>query len=306
VTDALTAEVGARWDTYRYSGGLSADVVSPRVNAVYTFSDDSELRAAWGVTHQPQAVNELQVEDDVEQFFGPERSEQFVVGYTRHFPHDWSLRVDVYDKAYSDLRPRFENLTDPMQLIPEGAPDRIRIDATEARARGVELTVRHEAERGLAGWASVSLASAEDDVGGEWQSRSWEQQETLAFGASWTGAKWNVSLAGLFHSGMPTTYIGIETEPLPGGGTEITGVVGPRNADHLGAYSRVDLRVNRDVLLRDSRISFYLEVTNLLNSENVCCIEGYRVEPVPGGYVLGIDKGYWLPMLPSFGFQWEF
>jgi outer membrane receptor protein involved in Fe transport len=306
LTDALTAEAGARWDSYRYSGGLEAEVFSPRVNAVYTFPDNSELRAAWGVMHQPQSVNELQVEDDIEQFFGPERSEQFVIGYTRHFPHEWSLRVDLYDKAYSDLRPRFENALDPMQLIPEAAPDRIRIDATDARARGVELTVRHEAERGLAGWVSVSIASAEDDVGGELQSRSWEQEETLSFGASWTGVKWNLSLAGLFHTGLPTTYIGIETEPLPGGGTDITGVVGPHNAERYGAYSRVDLRANRDVQLRDSKISFYLEVTNLLNSENECCIEGYRVEQGPGGYFLGIDRGYYLPMLPSFGFQWEF
>jgi len=306
LTDALTTEVGARWDSYRYSGGLSDDVVSPRVNAVYTFPDDSELRAAWGVTYQPQAVNELQVEDDVEQFFGPEEAEQFVIGYTRHFPRDWSLRVDVYDKAYSNLRPRFENALDSMQLIPEGAPDRIRINAPEARARGVELTMRHEAERGLAGWVSLSFARAEDDVGGEWQPRSWEQEQTLTFGGSWTGVKWNVSLAGLFHSGMPTTYIGIETEPLPGGGTEIRGVVGPHNAERFGDYSRIDLRANRDVQLRDSKISFYLEVTNLLNTRNECCVESYHVEPEPGGYFLDIDKAYYLPMLPSFGFQWEF
>jgi outer membrane receptor for ferrienterochelin and colicin len=306
LTDALTVEAGARWDGYRYSGGLDADVLSPRFNALYTFSDDSELRVAWGVMHQPQAVNELQVEDDVEQFYGPEESEQFVIGYTRHFPRDWSLRVDVYDKAYSDLRPQFENALDSMQLIPEGAPDRIRIDATEARARGVELTVRHEAERGLAGWLSLSFARAEDDVNGEWQSRSWEQEQTLTFGASWTGIKWNVSLAGVFHNGLPTTYIGIETEPLPGGGTEVTGVVGPRNAEHFGNYSRIDLRANREVQLRDSKVSFYLEVTNLLNARNECCIEGYGVEQGRAGPYLNIEKSYYLPMLPSFGFQWEF
>jgi hypothetical protein len=79
---------------------------------------------------------------------------------------------------------------------------------------------------------------------------------------------------------------------LAGGGTGITGVVGPRNAEHVGTYSRIDLRANRDVQLRDSKISFYLEVTNLLNSENECCIEGYRVEQGRGGYFLGIDKGY--------------
>ena len=306
VTDAVTAEAGVRWDNYEYPDHQKFDVVSPRLNLVYAFGNDNELRAAWSVVYQPQAVNELQVEDNVEQFFEPERSEQIVVGYTRQFARGLSLRVDVYDKEYSDLRPRFENLLDPIQLIPEGAVDRIRIDASEARARGVEFTLRREAERGLSGWISLSLAEAEEQVQGEWQSRSWEQQQTLAFGSSWTGAKWNVSLAGLFHSGTPTTFLGIESTSLPGGGTDVDGVVGERNAEHLAPYTRVDLRANRDVQLRKSRISFYLEVTNLLNSKNECCIEHFHAEQGRNGYFLVTETGYWLPMLPSFGFQWDF
>jgi outer membrane receptor protein involved in Fe transport len=308
VTDAVTAEAGVRWDRYEYQPDhLEFEVVSPRLNVVYAFGEDDELRAAWSVVHQPQAVNELQVEDNVTQFFEPERSEQFVVGYTRKFARGLSLRVDVYDKKYSDLRPRFENLLDPIQLIPEGAADRIRIDAPEARARGVEFTLRREAERGLSGWVSLSLAEAEENVQGDWQTRSWEQRQTLAFGSSWTGTKWNVSLAGLFHSGTPTTSIGIESTPLPGGGTEIEGVVGERNGEHMSPYTRVDLRANRDVQLRNSRISIYLEVTNLLSSKNECCVENFQLEPDRrGGYRLATETGYWLPMLPSLGFQWEF
>ena len=143
---------------------------------------------------------------------------------------------------------------------------------------------------------------------GDWQSRSWEQQQTLAFGSSWTGAKWNVSLAGLFHSGTPTTYIGIETTPLPGGGTKVEGVVGQRNADHMAPYTRVDLRANRDVQLRNSKISFYLEVTNLLNSKNECCIERLSTSSrIATAALFSVkETSYWLPMLPSFGFQWEF
>ena len=72
-------------------------------------------------------------------------------------------------------------------------------------------------------------------------------------------------------------------------------------------YTRVDLRANRDVQLRNSRISFYLEVTNLLNSKNQCCVENYHLEQRSnGGVFLDTETGYWLPMLPSFGFQWEF
>ena len=48
-------------------------------------------------------------------------------------------------------------------------------------------------------------------------------------------------------------------------------------------------------------------MTNLLNSKNECCINDYHLEPGRNNSVfLATDIGYWLPMLPSFGFQWEF
>jgi len=86
----------------------------------------------------------------------------------------------------------------------------------------------------------------------------------------------------------------------------LQGVVGEHNSGRLGAYSRVDLRANRDVILANSKLSFYIEVTNLLDSKNQCCVEDYHVADGRPAPVLVIDKSYWLPMLPSFGFQWEF
>ena len=305
ISDRITAEAGVRWDQYRYDDGLEFDAVSPRLNFVYAF-DSGELRAAWGVSYQPQSVNELQVEDNVTQFFEPESVRQWVLGYTHRFAGGFSARLDLYGKHYQHLRPRYENALDPIQLIPEGAIDRVRIDAPEARADGVELTVRREAERGFAGWLSVAVARAEDQEDGEWRPRSWEQRETLTFGVSWTGASWNLSLAGLLHSGTPTTPIGIVSEPLPGGGFAVEGVVGERNSGRLDSYARIDLRANRDVILANSKLSFYLEVTNLFDRQNECCVEDYHVADGRPAPVLVIEKSYWLPMLPSFGFQWEF
>ena len=115
-----------------------------------------------------------------------------------------------------------------------------------------------------------------------------------------------MSLAGLLHSGTPTTELGIVSTPRPDGTYEVQGYAGPRNAGRLGSYARVDLRANRDVILANSKLSFYLEVTNLLDRQNECCVEDYHVEPGRPAPVLVIEKGYWLPILPSFGVQWEF
>ena len=303
----LTAEAGMRWDRYDYSGGLDAEVVSPRLNLVYQTDEASELRAAWSVVYQPQGVHELQVEDNVSHFYRPERSEQFALGYARRFGQGLSLRLDLYRKSYEHLRPYFDNLLGSIQLMPEGATDRVRIDAPTALAKGIEATLRREASRGIAGWVSLALASVEERENGRDVPRGWDQRTTVTFGSSWTGQKWNLSLAGVYHSGTPITYFGIEEVQLPGGGSELVGVVGPRNAERLGSYTRLDLRANRDVRLAHSRLSFYLEVTNLLNTKNQCGFEDYGLEQDSQGQpVFWRTKDYWLPMLPSFGFQYEF
>ena len=306
-TSQLTTEIGMRWDSYAYEPGEKYAAVSPRINVVYAFGDSNELRAAWGDMYQPQAVDELQVEDNLAEFGAPERVRQVVIGYTRRLGEGLSARVDLYDKRYRDLRPRFENALDAVQLIPEGAPDRVRIDAPEARARGVEITVRRDVQRGFGGWLGYVYARAEDLQESAWVPRSWDQRSSLFFGGSWTGALWNLSIAGQMHSGAPTTELGIETTRLPDGSYQVNGTVGPRNAERLDSYLRLDLRVNRDLILDRSKLSFYLEVTNLTNRENECCVENYDVVSGPGGAPrLHIEKGFWLPRMPSLGFEWQF
>ena len=303
----LIVEAGVRFDQYRYPDSLDFSVTSPRFNAIWGVGERGEIRAAWGVVHQPQGIHELQVEDDLTQFFEPERVQQAVLGYLHHFDHGLSARMDVYRKDYSHLRPRFENALDPVQMIPEGAVDRVRIDALEAQANGIELTVRREAETGFAGWASIAVAEAIENVPGEgWTPRLWEQERTLSAGLSWTGVKWNFNLAGLYHSGAPTTTLNHQVIATPGGEVH-TIAVGERNAARLGSYTRLDLRASRSVALRSGRFSYYLEVTNLLNSKNPCCVEGWHLETNSNGFTrLNVEQGDWLPMLPSFGFQFEF
>jgi outer membrane cobalamin receptor len=305
--DALTTELGVRRDSYRYPGGVEYGVTSPRVNVVWSLGGKDEVRAAWGVVHQPQGIDALQVEDGVSQFFEPERAQHAVLGYSRRLRENVSARVDVYRKSYSHLHPRFENSLDQMQLIPEGAVDRVRIDASEAEASGIELTLRREAERGYSGWISLAFARARDrDPDGGWTSRLWEQTRTLSFGASFTGVKWNLSLAGIFHDGIPSTRLESRRLNVPGQGEVLWFVQGPRNGTRLRNYERMDLRVNRDVSTRTGRMSFYLEVTNLFDRKNPCCIEGAHEQSSGGAPYLVFDESNWLPMLPSFGIQYEF
>jgi hypothetical protein len=66
------------------------------------------------------------------------------------------------------------------------------------------------------------------------------------------------------------------------------------------------MRVNRDTQLRYGRLSYYFEVTNLLDRKNPCCVDGAHLESVNGRTYLAAEESYWLPMLPSLGVQFEF
>ena len=178
----------------------------------------------------------------------------------------------MYRKEYTRLHPRFENALDKVQLIPEGAVDRVRIDATEADASGVELTLRREAERGWAGWVSVAVAKARDrkprlDVAAG--------NSALLFRSARAGPARveRESRRAYFHDGTPTTILGIERSPLPGGAKSSVESCGPAQCrPRLAVPARRSARESRRAL-RSSKLSFYLEVTNLLNNKNECCVE---------------------------------
>ena len=61
------------------------------------------------------------------------------------------------------------------------------------------------------------------------------------------------------------------------------------------------------VRLQNGRLSFFLEVYNLLNRDNPCCIDEFDLFVGAGGNVtVTPNVDYWLPIIPSFGIQYEF
>jgi hypothetical protein len=52
------------------------------------------------------------------------------------------LRIEGYRKNYRRLSPRFENLFDPLVLLPELEPDRVRLDPSRARSEGIEVLLK--------------------------------------------------------------------------------------------------------------------------------------------------------------------
>jgi len=308
LTSRITAEAGLRFDTYHYPGLQVESRWSPRINAVYRFNSGTEVRAAWGEMYQAQNVNDLQVEDGVSTFSVPEHVTQTVLGFIQPLPADLTLRIDVYQKEYRNLRARYENALDPLEAIPEADWDRVRIDATRARSKGVEMTLRRDVPGSWGGFISYAYGKAEELEDNVWRPRSWDQQHNLSSGLHAAIGKWTLSMAGLYHSGAPTTALSTRVVTLPNGARQAMIYPADRNGARLGSFTRIDMRIGRESQLRHGVLSYYLEIINLLDQKNDYCFElnDYRVFNNNGTPVLDSRIKYGLPLLPSLGFQYQF
>ncbi len=302
----VTVELGVRWDRQTWTPG--EDQLSPRLNLVWETVRFGTVRAAWGRFAQAQAIYELQVEDGVDTFFPAQSAEQAIVAWEGAFSSGLAMRVEVYRKTMTDLRPRFENLFSTYDLFPEGEPDRVEIAPDRAEARGVELVLKGDPRRRWSWWMGCTLAAVEDRIDDDWVPRSWDQRFAASANVTWLpGRNWTMSLAGLYHSGWPTTAAWATEVALPDGSSTVVSEVGERNAARTSSYRRVDLRVSRFVPLTRGSFSFFLEIMNLFDHQNVRVVENYSFTPEGDGrYGLSSGDEAWIPFFPTFGFTWTF
>jgi hypothetical protein len=303
----LAAEAGVRWDRQSWVGAAGDEQWSPRLNLVYHLGAATTLRAAWGRYHQAQGIHQLQVEDGIDVYFPAQVAEHRVLGLERPFAAGVRVRMELYDKRLSDLRPRFENLLNPIELIPEGQFDRVRLAPSAARARGLETTL--EASRPTwEGWLAYSLSEVGDLIDRRFEPRPWDQRHAVSASVSYhPGERWSVGVAGLYHSGWPTTPVTAETVTDPNSGEPtVVPRLGRRNSDRYPSYQRLDVRVARRVALRRSSLSWFVEISNVLDRGNVAVVSDFDYEVDDAGQVRVRPRHeYWMPLVPSFGLSWE-
>ena len=253
----LVIEAGLRADRQSYTP--DGTHLSPRVNAVFTLGPRVALRAAWGRFYQPRGIQELHVEDLETAFAPAERADHALAGIEIDLGRGLTGRGEVYDKRFSHLRPRFENLFDRMVIFPEVQFDRVRIAPSRGSAHGGEILLRKGGESQWSGWISYARASVRDEIDGREVPRSWDQRDTVTFNVNWRPHElWNFAMAGIYHSGWPTTVVE---------GHFVDGVfhtfLGPLNADRLPAYRRIDVRASRHLPTAHGGFSLFVELFNI-------------------------------------------
>jgi outer membrane receptor protein involved in Fe transport len=305
IIDPLVIEVGLRWDRQTWIGDHQ---LSPRVNIMYAPSDRTAFRAAWGRFYQSQRLNELQVEDGVDEFFPAQLANHWLLSVEHSFSPGLASRFEIFRKDLSNLRPRYENLFDPIALFPEAEPDRVRIAPDRGLVRGLEIMFKGAPKGSFSWWASYILARAEDEIDGSWQARSWDQRHALTAGINWSlRHRWTLSLAGIYHSGWPTTPVTGEVVGFEDGEPEVEPILGTRNSARYSPYARFDLRVSKLYPTNHGEWRLYLEILNLTSRKNVCCTEGLEFDLNSDGSVTtNPEHRYWAPIIPTLGFGYRF
>ncbi|HEY5807743.1 MAG TPA: TonB-dependent receptor, partial [Povalibacter sp.] len=297
-----TLEGGLRVDTQTYDGSGDSAQWSPRISVRYNAGQHTRLRASWGRFYQSQGINELQVEDGVDRFYPTQHANHAIFSIEHSLPNRLDVRMEFYRKDYRTVNPRFENLFDPLVLLPELEFDRVRIAPETARADGAELWLNWRPNGNWSGWLSYTWSQVQDRVGGEDIYRSWDQRHAASLGVAWVSGPWAVTVADTFHTGWPTTQLSLATLPAPDGAL----VVGPRNALRYDDFNSLDVRITRTFNLAYGQLDAFVEVTNLASRANPCCTEYRLVQDAAGNAVLQSDTDSWLPLVPSIGVLWRY
>jgi len=304
--DSLILEAGLRWDKQTYTDTSGETQTSPRLNGLLRLGERTDLRLAWGRFHQAQSIDDLQVPDGFTGYFPPEQAEHRVLGLRHRFLSGIELQADLYDKHYSDLRPRFENVLDQYEYARESNFDRTRIQPESARAYGMELTVRRRRPEKLDWWLSYTWSKVEDTINGIDVPRTWDQRNALTANLTWRGERWTISAIGRYHSGWPRTpLLVLPVLDTAGNVIGIDSDLSQRNDLRYDDYSRLDIRLSRTIDLERGSFEYYLEVFNVFNSDNECCISSHDLTVGPTlSATPTIDS--FMPLFPSFGFVWTF
>ncbi|HEY0938532.1 MAG TPA: TonB-dependent receptor [Steroidobacter sp.] len=300
--DRWTLQAGVRVDAQTYDGSGDHEQIAPRLNVLYAWNDATRIRATWGRFHQAQAINELQVEDGVDRFQRAQHADQGILAVDHTFAHGLDLRVEAYRKVYKQIRPRFENLFNPLVLLPETEFDRVMVAPSSARAEGVEVLLRWDSGGPWRAWIGYTWSQASDTIEDRRVPRSWDQKHAINAGVGWASGPWSVAITDTFHTGWPITTMTI-VETADGHQQPF---VGERNAARLGDYNSLDLRVTRTYALPRGALDVFFEASNLLSRQNECCVE-YTISRAPDGSLsLREEVDHWLPLVPSIGVLWRY
>lgn len=315
LTRPLVTEFGVRYDHLTHTGDK---LLSPRISLAYRAGENTTLRAGWGYYYQPEDADDIAVQDGEANMYPAAKAEHRIVGLEHEFVGGLNLRLEVYQKKYTHLRPAYRNIFSSIELFMEREEDRVKVFRERANSRGVELLLKKDTGGKVSWWLSYALSKVEDKVRfiyfpayqdttlrGATIPTPMDQRHTVSFDVYYRPSpRWQLSAAFQYHSGWPRTDVVIVSEDTP---------VGPvywlQAGDAWGAsfdpFHRIDLRLDRYFPVGKGRIALCLQLLNAYNRKNT---REYSFNLVQRGVAVDVVREpdeNWLGRLPSFGVSYE-
>jgi len=292
-----TPEVGVRVQDFQISGRERERTWDPRIGLRVELQPRTTLRAHWGRFHQNDEVQELAVTDGQAAFAAPQRSEHWILGLEHRFTDGVQLRAEVFRKWQPQVRPRYENLMGPLEVLYEIVPDRVRVAPDSAEFAGVELSLALEHESWRT-WSALAWSRAEDRFATDDSPRSWDQTWTGSGGIDWHRGPWRLGAAATVHSGWPYTPVRFDAD----GDASLAG----RNSTRFANYATLDLRAEYRRPMVYGSLSVVLNIANVTNRSNRCCTDVEVDDADPQGDDIIAEKRFWPRILPVLSVAWEF
>ncbi|WP_422079737.1 TonB-dependent receptor [Ulvibacterium sp.] len=261
----------------------------PRFSLAYTLSGNSSIKASYTRLAQylhllsnTSSPTPLDVWTPSGPFIEPQLLDQYALGFFRNINGgEFALEVEAF---YKDIQNRIDYI-DGADLIANDAIEQVILNGT-ARAYGLEFLLRKN-EGDFQGWLAYTLSKSEqrtpgrtpEETGinnGDWYRTPFDKTHDLSFFGSYKlNEKWSFNTNFVFQTGQPTNY--------PIGQFEFQGLTvpfyGPRNAERLPSYNRLDLsatltpRKNRN---RKVKGEWVFSIYNVYNRRNAASINFQR------------------------------
>jgi hypothetical protein len=297
---------GVRVDRWALTKSTAA---SPWVQASWPLAHATELTGGAGISHQDPSF--VQVYDGPD--LRPERAYHADAGLdgTIGWAH-W--RADVYDRedrgfVRSDIgESKLMTVDVPAPSVPFAETRQVLFpafvgakNALNGYARGLDLVVEHRSQTGLSGWLSYSLGFSRyhDTTTGESFAGDEDQRHTVnLYGEYRVSDRTSVNARFRYGSNVPVTGYWREENGQYFLSDE-------RNEVRVPAYSRLDVRVNRTFTWTRTRLTLYVEATNVLDRENVRSLGTVDFSGLPPYQAAPLFERL-TPFIPALGARFEF
>jgi outer membrane cobalamin receptor len=310
VSYAIYAANRRRWAEFEVELGLRVDAqdfddlgwhtqVSPRLNLRYDCSRSTSVYASAGRFTQAQHIEEWRVEEGQARADPAQSSIHAVLGLTYETARAARWSLETYTKRWKRVAPYFDNTLNPLSLLPELAPDRVRLAPTASESTGLEVNARMPLFEAASAWGSLSWSRVADDFAGHDVLRSWDQSLALSAGFAWEGSRLSLAALGGWHRGWPRTPY-LLTQPSAASAGSL--LPAARNSDRWGNYFTLDLRGSWTWRFTRGDLSATLELTNATNRSNSCCS---TLEQKPPVEFLTLETEDWLPIIVNVGFAYR-